>query len=336
MKKRIFALGGLPVLCACMALLVMFTMSGTPSWSAEKEYPNKPVKIIISFPPGSSNDVPIRIAQTSISAALGVPVVIENKVGAGGSVGADFVANANPDGYTILVGGTSTLTIAPQTNPGVTYKYTDFTPVCAPTVDYITLSALSDAPFKTLDELIDYAKKNPGKLNCATAGMGTVAHFFLEGFKQTHGLDIVAVHYSGGAPSVNALLGRHVNLVTTTLLNVLPNMKTGRINLLVSGASKRLKEFPNVPTMAEKGFPKGVFNVLNGIFVSKKCSKIVIDKLSKVMEKTFNDPDTIEKIEKANLDVDYLNAEETQKAMDQEFKMAMEIIKKGGFQQGAK
>jgi tripartite-type tricarboxylate transporter receptor subunit TctC len=184
--------------------------------------------------------------------------------------------------------------------------------------------------------LIDYAKKNPGKLNCATAGMGTVAHFFLEGFKQAYGLDIVAVHFSGGGPATNALLGKHVNLATPTLGNLVPHINAGRINLLTYGASKRLKAFPNVPTMREKGFTRGVTKIPNGIYISKKCPKIALDKLAQVMEKTFNDPEIIDKIEKANLYVDFMNTEESEKYMDQEYQVSMELIKKGGFLEGAK
>lgn len=322
-------LRGLLVLRACIAFSWVFVMAGSLLGAAEKEYPNRPISVIIAYPPGGSIDLPIRIAQTSLRETLGVPLVLENKVGAGGALGTDFVAKAKPDGYTILAVATAGLTIAPQTNPGVTYQYTDFIPICSPTVDYITLAARPDVPFKTIDELISYAKKNPGKLNCATAGMGSAAHFFLESFKQAFGVDIVAVHFSGAVPATNAILGGHVELTAQTLGAMIPQIKAGKINLLVTGAAKRLKEFPNVPTLAEKGLTK-ILNVRNAVYVTQKCPKMAVDKLSEALEKAFSNPGIIEKVEKADLHVDYMKSEEAQKYMDLEFALVADIIKKGG------
>jgi len=335
MVKRRIGFCGVFVLCACMAFSWLFVMNGGPLGAAEKDYPNRPITIIIAFPPGGSIDLPIRIAQTSLRETLGVPLVLENKVGAGGALGGDFVAKAKPDGYTALACATAGLTIAPQLNPGVAYKYTDFVPICSPTVDYITLAARPDSPFKTLDEMISYAKKNPGKLNCATAGMGSAAHFFLESFKQAFEVDIVAVHFSGAVPATNAILGGHVDLTAQTLGAMIPQIKAEKINLLVTGSTKRLKEFPNIPTLAEKGLTK-VLNVRNGVYVTQKCPKIVVDKLSEALEKAFRNPEIIEKVEKADLHVDYMNNEEAQKYMDQEFALVADIIKKGGIPKAGK
>jgi tripartite-type tricarboxylate transporter receptor subunit TctC len=324
-KRLILAL----VIAACICLVFgVIRMNPRLAWSAEKEYPNKPITFVINFPPGSSGDVPMRIAHGLLQETLGVPIVLENKAGAGGGLAADFVAKAKPDGYTILAGGAAGLTIGPTINAARTSNYTHFASVCSYSADYVAVVCRPNAPFKNLKEIIDYAKKNPGKLNCATAGNGSVAHFFLEFFKMSYGVDIVPVHFAGGPPAKNAIMGGHVDLACPSLGSMIPLIKSGDLILLVTGAPKRVKDFPDVPTMADEGFPKAL-TIWSGIFAPAKCPKPVVNKLSKAMAKVFNDPEVIAKIEKAGLNPDYLDSVLTEKRLVQEFNTVTEIVQKG-------
>jgi tripartite-type tricarboxylate transporter receptor subunit TctC len=325
-KKRL-------VLClalAAFACLVFGMMAIHPhiGWSAEKEYPNKPVTFVINFPPGSSGDVPMRIAHNRLQEALGVPIVLENKAGAAGGLATDYIAKAKPDGYTILAGGASSLTIAPAINTSLTYKMGQFTSVCSYGADYVAVVCRPDAPFKNLKELVDYAKKNPDKLTCGTAGNGSVAHFFLEFFKMSYGINILPVHFAGGPPAKNAIMGGHVDLACPSLGSMIPVIKSRDLLLLVTGAPKRLRDFPNIPTMADEGFPRAL-TIWSGIFAPANCPKPAVERLSKAFAKVFNDPEVIAGIEKAGLNPDYLDSAAAKRRLEQEYNTVNEIVQKG-------
>ena len=225
--------------------IVLLTVAfSTVAWAAEEEYPVRSVEIILNFPPGGPLDTGARIIHPALQAALGVPVVLTTKGGAGGALGADFVSKAKPDGYTVLATNNGALTIAPQINPQITYKRQDFTPVCAFIADPAVITSKANAPWKNLEELVDYAKKNPGKLNYGTPGMGTVAFFTMEVFKMAYGLDIVPVHFQGTGPAKNAILGGHVDLASSGFGSLAPLIKSGNIIPLVTTSSERVPRAP--------------------------------------------------------------------------------------------
>jgi tripartite-type tricarboxylate transporter receptor subunit TctC len=259
-----------------------------------------------------------------------VPVVLTTKGGAAGALGTDFVAKAKPDGYTILASANAPLTIAPNVNPQITYKYTDFAHICTYTADPGVICSKTGAPWKNLEELVEYAKKNPGKLNYASPGMGTVAYFAMEIFKMSYGLDIVPVHFQGTGPVKNAILGGHVDLSASGFGSLGPLIKAGNIFPLVTTAMKRVGDFPDVPTMAEKGFPDASLNIWFGLWVPLKCPKNVVDKLSQAMEKVMNDPGVRSQIEKAAMIVDYRDSKATFQLVEQEFAAVAKVVKKTG------
>jgi len=263
-------------LCAWLTWFIL--LPNNLAWAQEKVYLSKPITFIINFPPGSSADLPLRVVHAALQNALGVPVVLENKVGSAGALGADFVAKAKPHGYTLLGAGNAALTIVPIINSSITYKYTDFTPIFLYSQDYSSITALPSPNYKNLDKFFTYAKKNPGKLNCGDAGMGSVGHFSLEFFKQVFGLDIVPVHFTGTGPVKNAIMGGHVHLASTGLGAFVPLIKSKEVTLLVTGAPKRLQDFPDVPTLKDKGFPKAALNIWSGVFAHAKTPKNVVDK----------------------------------------------------------
>jgi tripartite-type tricarboxylate transporter receptor subunit TctC len=318
------------VLVVLIAVTVWATLSCPAVFGSEEKYPNRPIEIIISFPPGGPVDMGARALQVPLQTALGVPITLTNKGGAGGALATDFVSKAKPDGYTILHTSTTPLTIVPNVNPAITYKISDFAPVCVYSADWCVITAKPGAPWKTLEELIDYAKKNPGKLNYATTGMGTTPYFVFELFKLHYDLDIVPVQFQGSAPVKNAILGGHTDLAAAGMSVMIPLLKAGSITGLVTSAPKRLTEFPNIPTMAEKGFPDASMNILNGLFVPQKTPKAVVERLSKEMAKIVKDHALLTQLERSELFFYYRDGAETLKLLERDFNSIAKVVKKVG------
>jgi tripartite-type tricarboxylate transporter receptor subunit TctC len=321
-KKSIWILGGVISLS-----LSLFTFA---LWAAEETYPIRQIELILNFPPGGPLDTGARIIHSALQKEMGVPILLTTKGGAGGALGADFVAKAKADGYTVLATNNGALTIAPQVNAQITYKHQDFIPVCTFVADPAVITSKAKAPWKNLDELVDYAKKNPGKLNYGTPGMGTVAFFTMELFKMAYGLDIVAVHFQGTGPAKNAILGGHVDLASSGFGSLAPLIRSGDIVPLVTTASKRVAAFPDVPTMAEKGFPDATLNIWFGILVPQKCPSNVAPRLSEAMDKVMKDPAIISQLEKSGLIVDYRDRGATLKLLEQEYATLAKVIQKTG------
>jgi len=297
--------------------------------ASEKGYPNRPIQIIITYAPGGPLDTSVRLIHPTLQSILGVPVILENKAGAAGALGADYVAKAKPDGYTIAAFCHLTLGITPYFNTSVTYKPSDFIPICTFTADPSLISSKPGVPWKTLEELIEYAKKNPGKLNYGSTGFGSLNYMVMELFKFHYGLDIVPVHFQGTGPVKNAILGGHVDLAITGFSNMISLIKAEKIIPMLITTKKRLDDFPDIPTFLEKGFSEEAsFSIWNGLFVSRNCPRPVVDKLVWAMEKTMKDPATITQIEKAGLIVDYRDTASTLKLLEYHSSAAKKVVEK--------
>src|SRR5712691_11369602 len=239
-----------------VALLLMALGAGAPPPRVfAQAYPTRPLEFIIPFAPGGPTDTSIRLIQSSLSANLGVPVVLVNKAGGGGAIGMDAVAKAKPDGYTLAATVRSTLTILPATQPDVTYKVSDFAAIGTYALDSQVVMVKHGAPWKTLEALIEHAKKNPGKLTYGSAGQGTNSFFTMELLKLAYGLDLGHVPFGGSGPVKNAILGGHVQVGAAALSPVLSVIRSGDVTVLATSATKRIPAIPNVPTMTEKGQP---------------------------------------------------------------------------------
>lgn len=298
--------------------------------ASEEAYPSRPIEMIIVFPPGGPTDMSVRIMQPVLETTLGVPLIFTYKVGGNGALGADFLTKAKPDGYTIGNVPISTFISSPQFNPSIPYKYTDITPICIHTVDPVVLVSRPDAPWKTLGELVDYAKKNPGKLNYGSPGMGSACFVVVELIKLHFGLEITPVQFQGTAPVRTAVLGGHVDFGTGGLSGFIPLIKAGKIIPLVVTTFKPSVDFPDIPTIAKKGLPKPSIDLWNGIFVPQKCPKNVIEKLSWAMEKVMKDPAVISQLEKAMFIIEYRTSEETIRLMEEGFNEITKVVKKLG------
>jgi tripartite-type tricarboxylate transporter receptor subunit TctC len=260
----------------------------------------------------------VRIIQPQFSANLGAPVVLVNKGGAGGAIGMEYVAKAKPDGYTVAASVKSTLTIVPASRKDLPYKVADFAVVGSYAIDSQGLLSRPNAPWKTLDEMIAYAKKNPGKLTYGSAGTGTIRHLNMEMMKLAWGLDIAHVPFGGTGPVKNAILGGHVDLASTALSPMLPLVRAGDLVTLVTTAPRRIPGL-EAPTMVEKGLPEASLSTTSQLYVPSRTPREVIDRLTRALEKTMKDPSVIAAVEKAGMVADYRDPDSTRKDIEAEF-----------------
>ena len=302
-----------------LALALVALVAGGPTAGAlAQSYPARPIEFIIPFAPGGPTDTAIRLIQPTLSANLGVPVVLVNKAGGGGAIGMDGVAKAKPDGYTLAATVRSTLTILPATQPDVPYKISDFAPIGTYAVDSQVVMVKSGAPWKTLEELIEHAKKNPGKLTYGSAGQGTNSFFTMELLKLAHGLDIGHVPFGGSGPVKNALLGGHVQVGAAALSPVLSVIRSGDVIPLVTSAARRNPAVPGVPTFTEKGQPDISLSTWAELWAPARTPKPVMDRLAQALERTMKDPGVVAAIEKAGLQVEHNDPAATLKLVERE------------------
>ncbi|MCX7154162.1 MAG: tripartite tricarboxylate transporter substrate binding protein [Proteobacteria bacterium] len=264
---------------------------------AQSNYPDKPVRLVVPFPPGGGADNLARAVIPRASQILGQPIVIENKPGAGGNVGAEFVARAAPDGYTLLHGTNGTHGI----NHAL-YAKTGFDPVkdFAPITRFTTIPAMlvihPSLPANNVRELIAYLKANPGKVSFASAGNGTTSHMAGILFKNMAGVDIVHVPYKGGGAALTGMLGGEVQLMIDLMVNVYPQAKAGRLKGLAVTTLTRVPTVPELPTMDESGLPGFDIAATDGIYAPAGTPRAIIDKLNAVLRQALNDPQVRESL----------------------------------------
>jgi tripartite-type tricarboxylate transporter receptor subunit TctC len=242
-------------LATALTVTVAAVLSIAPAHA--QPWPDKPVRLVVPVPPGGSLDQYTRFIAARMTEVIGQTVLVDNRPGANGIVGANLVAKAAPDGYTLLMGATPTLAINATMYAGkLPYNpETDFAPITMAAKAPSALAVHANVPVTTLKEFIALAKASPGKLNYATSGVGSGNHLMAEMFKSAAGIDIVHVPYSGGGPGLAALLARDVDAMVTPPPTLIPMAKLGRIKLLAVSSLKRSPAIPDVPTIAESGYP---------------------------------------------------------------------------------
>ena len=258
-------------------------------------YPNKPVRLLVPFPAGGATDVLARALSIKLGEKLGQNVVVENRPGAGGTIGSAAVAQAAPDGYTILLATSSTHSIGPVINPKIPYDaQADFTALgqvaSSPNIVLVPLSS----PAKTMRELIEFAKKNPGKLNYASSGNGTIVHLTSELFKAQSGTFIVHIPYRGTALAVPDLISGKVDLMFDSLVSGLPHVKDGKLRALAVTSEKRSTLAPDLPTVADvlPGFESVTWF---GLYGPKAMPADVVQKLNSALNAALADNDVKER-----------------------------------------
>jgi tripartite-type tricarboxylate transporter receptor subunit TctC len=243
------------ILLAIMAPLVFVTMPPAIAPATAQAYPNRPVKIIVPTPAGGPVDVMARLLANALPPVLGQNVIVENRAGAGNTLGSKVAAAADPDGYTLLVSAASGLIMSPMVYKSAGYDENSFAPIALVAETPQLLVAHPAAPFNSVAELIAYTKANPGKLNYSTGGAGTLPHLTAELFKQLSGADIVHVPYKGGGPALTDVVAGQIQMTFDTVGTSLQFIRDGRLKPLAVSNPTRLAELPNVPTMPELGYP---------------------------------------------------------------------------------
>jgi tripartite-type tricarboxylate transporter receptor subunit TctC len=312
-----------------VCLMVYGLSFGTTTLHAQP-YPNYPIQVVVPNDPGSAGDTAARAFSEELSKTLKGPVVVLNKPGGSSTLGADFVVKSKKDGYTILYANTSAVVYARASNPQIVPydPAKDLEPLGLHCLLTLTVTVRADAPWKTFNEMIDYAKKNPGSVRFGIHGQGTIDHFNLELIKAWTGAQFNVIPFKGTAATITALLGGHVD--ATVIVNSLasPHVNAGKLRMLV--ITSRMRDFPNVPMITELGYSQNLLSAWFGWFGPAGIPEEAKKALIPAIEKTTRVPELIQKIEKLGLTVDYRSPEELKKLMLSDYETARALAIKLG------
>jgi tripartite-type tricarboxylate transporter receptor subunit TctC len=282
----------MPTLVRVVAALTAVAFSAVVHAQA---FPSKPLRLVVPFPPGAGTDMFARVLAHKLSESLGQPVMVDNRPGGGAIIGTDIVAKSSPDGYTLLLSTTSH-----AINPSVYSKLPydtlrDFATVTQVATVPIVLVVHPSLPVKTPQELVAFARSRPGELNVGSSGSGTVFHLAAELLKSTAGIDMVHVPFKGGSPALAALLANQVNVLFETSLTVGPQAKAGKLRPLALGGWKRSSAMPELPTMAESGFPGFSAENWYGVYVPAGTPREIVKRLNRDIVNALGQPDVRER-----------------------------------------
>ena len=293
-SKRIFVTL-IPLVAALCAV-------GAPAFAQDK-WPSKPIKYIVPFPPGGTTDILARLIGQKLSLALGQPVLVENKAGAGGNIGSDFVAKSAPDGYTILGGTISSHAINVSMYKEMPYDpVKDFVPITLIGTNANVLVVDPKSTAKDVKELIAQAKAKPGSMSFASAGNGTSQHLSGELFKAMAGLDMVHVPYKGSAPAIQDVMAGQVPMMFDTTVVAAPHIKSGNVRALAVTSTKRVKGMETIPTLSEAGVPGYQLVSWQGIFAPAGTPKDIVFRLNAELVKIIALPDIRERLDSLGVD----------------------------------
>jgi tripartite-type tricarboxylate transporter receptor subunit TctC len=297
-----------------LRFLALFFSALASFWAEAQTFPDRPVRIVVGFAPGGS-DISVRILGPKLTELWHQPVVIDNRPGAAGNLGADLVAKAAPDGYTILL-CVNSYTINTSVYRGLSWDLLrDFAPVGRYASSPMAVVVNDRVPAKSLAELIAFAKANPGKLNYGSAGSGTAPHLAAELFAIQTGVQMVHVPYKGSAPSVTALITKEVDLSFGALSAFEAFIKDGRVRTLAVTTAKRSSQLPDVPTVSESGVRNFDVDIWYGLIVPAKTPAAIVKKISDDLGRVMSDPDTQTKLRQRGLEPAYLDPAQTGELM---------------------
>jgi tripartite-type tricarboxylate transporter receptor subunit TctC len=286
---------------------------------AQKDFPNRTVTLTVGFAPGGGTDTAARIVAKKLTEDLGVSVVVENRAGAGGEIAAQHIANAAPDGYTIHLSSVGPLTVAPAMNPKLTYDpKKDIAPITMGVIFPNVFVVQSSSPWKTLADFVAAAKKEPGKISYASSGVGGAGHLAGELFKKEAKIDMVHVPYKGGGPAMTDLLGGRVDMYPAVPSTALPHIKAGKLRAIATTGLKRTAMLPDVPTVAESGYPG--FEAVNwyAFVAPAKTPTNILDFWNKELVKVLNDPAVKAQLDQQGLEPAPGSREDLAKYIDRE------------------
>jgi tripartite-type tricarboxylate transporter receptor subunit TctC len=260
---------------------LLFAMLVLPAWAGAQEWPTKPIRFVVPFAPGGSSDVVSRSVAQELTKQLGQSVFVENKPGGAGTIAMSDVANSPPDGYTIILGHVGVLAVNPYAMKKHPYDVNkSFIPVALLARVPNILAVHPDVPAKTFKEFVDYAKKNPGKLNYGSAGNGSAGHLSMEYLKSVTGAFVVHIPYRGTGPQMQDMLAGRTEVAMVGAPGILPHVRSGKLRALAVGSTERMKNLPDVPTVAESGYPGFETSQWYGVLLPANTPKPIVDKLS--------------------------------------------------------
>ncbi len=320
-QRGIFVLLGLGLTLACATF--------SPA-QAQDAYPNKPIKVVVPFPAGGATDILTRAITEKLAVRLGQSVIIENKPGAGANIGAATVAKAAPDGYTILMGsiGSHSISVTYHKDPGYNFKK-DLMPISsAGSLSNIVVVG-NNVPAKNLKELVAYAKANPGKLTCGSSGTGGLIHLTCEMFKIAAGIDVLHVPYKGTSLLMPDLISGRVTMALDTLPPYIPMLKEGKVRALAITTAQRSSQVPDLPTVAESGYPGFESVAVYGFFAPAGTPAAIIKKLNADINAVLLDPELKDKLLKVGIEVQGSTPEALAAFVDKEIAKWAGVIKAG-------
>ena len=270
-------------------LLIAAALAATPNASAA-DYPTRPIKLVVPYAAGGPTDVLGRLVGEFLGRDLKQPVIVENKAGAHGAIGAEAVARSEPDGYTLFVTAASIIVLNPMLYKKLSYDpVKDFRMLALVTDLPVVMEVHPSVPAKTVAEFVAYAKQNPGKINFGSAGTGGTIHLAGEMFKQIAGVDMVHVPYKGAGPALTDLISGNIQVMFDTLSTALPPVKGGLVRALAVSSEKRSADLPDVPTIVESGYPDYRVSVWYGIAAPAKLPDDVAQKIGASLDRALND-----------------------------------------------
>ena len=302
---------------------------GTGSVQAQP-YPNRPIQLIIPIPAGGGGDVTGRLVAEELGKILKTQVIVTNKAGAGNALGTEFVARSKKDGYTIGYTSSAAIVYAPIMNPeNVTYDMIkDFDPLGLHVFFASGFAVQESSPWKTFPELLEYAKKNPGKIRVSTPGLGSTVHFNLEMIQSMTGTQFTHIPYKGGEAVITALLGGHVEATFDAIAKIMPHAEAGKMRVLL--LTKKFSGFPNVPTMTELGYKEDLLSAWFAFYAPAGIPEEVKRVLVPAIEKAIRVPEVKAKIERMGYVAEYKSPADLKKVMVADYETARSIATKLG------
>jgi tripartite-type tricarboxylate transporter receptor subunit TctC len=299
--------------------------------TAQAAYPDKPIKVIIGFPAGGPLDAHMRLLVERLQSTLGQPIIIDYKAGAGGTVGAQFVAQAPADGYTLLLANTGTMVINPAVYTKTSFEtLKEFQPIARTAQQPLALIVNNDVPVQTLKEFVAYAKANPGKLNYGSAGNGGISHLVPEMLKSETGIFMVHIPFKGSAPAFTDLIAGHVQFMAESVPQAANYAKLGKVKALAVTSAKRNPALPNTPTVIETGIANLEVVGFYGILAPKATPPDVVAKLSQAFKETLESPEIQKRMLEQGADPAYLNADQFTKFLAAEMPRWARTVKQAG------
>lgn len=310
------------------AALLVGLIGSAAAWA--QDYPVRPIHLVVPFPPGGGLDTLARIVAPKLQASLGQPIVVENKVGAAGTIGVDYVAKAAPDGYTLAVGSPGNMSVTPALNPKLSYKpLTDFVPISMGVRMPMFLVVNPALPANTIQQLIALAKANPGKYTYSSGGQGSALHLAGELFNMRAGVNIRHIPYKGTAPAIADLLAGQVDM-TIADASVLQHVKSGRLRALGQTTPTRAPSSPDIPTIAEGGVPGYSATNWYGFFAPAGTPAGVAQKLNGAFVAALKQPDVVTTLRNGGMDVAPSTGAELGAFLKEDMERWAEVIKQAG------